>query len=243
MKLKIEESFGVAPNSLLNNEKISLKAKGLFVYIQSKPDGWNFSAEKISLSHRDGLASVIATLKELEEFGYLIRRKLHGANGHWEQTYELCLPNVDNSVEKVHLEPISPSVDFPQADKPQAEKPFTENHINNSNKDTSKKELVKKTIVDERFEKFWELYNKDIGKDECYKVWRFINPIDKDKILKVLPLYIESTPEIKYRKNPLKYLNNKAWLDEIIRNDFGNKEQEKTIIVRPVSTIVVPNDF
>lgn len=243
MKLKIDESFGVAPNSLLNNEEISLKAKGLFVYIQSKPDGWNFSAEKIALSHKDGLGSIISALKELEDFGYLIRRKSHGERGRWEQIYELCLPLVEKSGEKVPLEQISPSVDFPQTDNPRTENPFTVNHINNSNKDTSKKELVKKSIVDERFEKFWELYNKDVGKDECYKAWRFINPMDKDKILKVLPSYIESTPDIRFRKNPLKYLNNKAWLDEIIRNDFNNKETEKTTIVRPISVITVPKDF
>lgn len=242
MKLKIEEAFGVAPNSLLNNDKISLRAKGLFVYIQSKPDSWKFSAEKIALSNKDGLASVISSIKELEENGYLRREKRHGINGHWEQYYELCLPIQEISAEKVRLEQIEPFVDLPQTVKPSTGKPLTENHINNSNKEISKKEEVKRSIVDERFEKFWQLYGKNIGKDECYNQWRFINPIDKDKILKTLPAYIESTPEIKYRKNPLKYLKSKTWLDEIIKTDF-KKADEPTLITRPISTIVVPNDY
>jgi hypothetical protein len=212
------------------------------VYIQYKPDSWKFSAEKIALYNKDGLASVIACIRELEESGYLRREKRHGINGHWEQYYELCVPNQVISEEKVPLEQIEPFVDFPQTVYPQTEKPLTGNHINNSNKESSKKEEVKRSIVDDRFEKFWDLYDKKIGKDDCYKQWKFINQIDKDKILKTLPSYIKSTPEIKYRKNTLKYLKSKTCLDEIIKTDY-KKADEPTIITRPVSTIIVPNDY
>lgn len=227
MKLKLESNFGIAPNKLLNNEKISLKAKGLFVYIQSKPEGWSFSAEKIALSQRDGLDSVKSAIKELEEHGYLIRQKRHTDLGKWEQTYNLCIPTM---------------VDYPLVEKPLEEKPLVENHPNNSKQESSKKEEVIKSIVDERFDKFWKLYNKEVAKDRCYGEWRFINTIDKDKILKVLPSYIESTPDIQFRKNPFKYLKEKAWLDTII--PYENKRREEASpLARPVSTISVPNDY
>ena len=227
MKLNIKDNYGVAPNSLLNDEKVSLKAKGLFVYIQSKPEGWKFSAEKITLSNLDGRDSVISALKELEENGYLTRFKRHGEHGKWEQTYILCIPA---------------TTDFPSTDKPSADKPSTENPYNNSKKDLSKKDIVKKNIVDDRFEKFWEMYNKEVAKDKCYSEWKYINAIDKDKILKALPPYIQSTPEIQYRKNPFKYLKEKAWLDVVI--PFENKRKEDaTQLARPVSVISVPNDY
>ena len=227
MKLKLESNFGIAPNKLLNDEKISLKAKGLFVYIQSKPEGWSFSAERIALSQRDGLDSVKSAIKELEEHGYLIRQKRHTDLGKWEQTYNLCIPTM---------------VDYPLEEKPLEEKPLVENHPNNSKQESSKKEEVIKSIVDERFDKFWKLYNKEVAKDRCYGEWRFINTIDKDKILKVLPSYIESTPDIQFRKNPFKYLKEKAWLDTII--PYENKRREEASpLARPVSTISVPNDY
>ena len=227
MKLKIEENFGVAPNELLNNEKISLKAKGMFVYIQSKPDGWNFSAEKIALSHSDGRDSVISALRELEENGYLKREKRHAGNGKWEQMYVLSISShYGFSVNGLTVDGLSVN-GLP---------------VNNSNKDLSKKDLVKKNIVDERFEKFWGLYDKEIAKEKCYSEWKYINTIDKDKILKVLPSYIESTPDIQYRKNPFKYLKEKAWLDVVIQTE-NKKKEDASPLARPVSTISVPNDY
>lgn len=65
-KLKISEQYGVIPNSVLHDAELSLKAKGLYGYIQSKPDGWEFSAERIMNECKDGLESVRAGLRELE---------------------------------------------------------------------------------------------------------------------------------------------------------------------------------
>ena len=227
MKLNIKDNYGIAPNSLLNNKDISLKAKGLFTYIQSKPDGWNFSAERIALSHVEGRESIMSALKELETHGYLKRQKIHGERGKWEQTYILTIPTTTG---------------LPTTAEPTAVEPTTGNPYNISKQDSSKKEEETKSIVDERFDKFWKLYNKEVAKDRCYGEWRFINTIDKDKILKVLPSYIESTPDIQFRKNPFKYLKEKAWLDTIIPYENKRKE-EASPLARPVSTISVPNDY
>jgi hypothetical protein len=74
-KLIIKNKYGTTPVKLLNNEDISLKAKGLFGYLQSKPDGWRFSTEKIALQLKEGTKSIRSTLQELEEFGLLVREK------------------------------------------------------------------------------------------------------------------------------------------------------------------------
>jgi len=227
MKLNIKDNYGIAPNSLLNNKEISLRAKGLFAYIQSKPDGWSFSAERIALSHVEGRESIMSALKELENHGYLMRQKIHGERGKWQQTYILAIPTTTG---------------LPTTVEPTAVEPTTVNPYNNSNKDLSKKDLVKKNIVDDRFEKFWSLYDKEVAKDKCYSEWKYINTIDKDKILNALPLYIQSTPDVQYRKNPFKYLKEKAWLDAVI--SFDNKRKEDlTPLARPVSVISVPNDY
>ena len=39
-------SFGIAPNSLLNNKNISLSAKGMYTYMNSKPENWEFFDRK-----------------------------------------------------------------------------------------------------------------------------------------------------------------------------------------------------
>ena len=43
-----------------------------------------------------------------------------------------------------------------------------------------------------------------------------------------LPNYIDSTPDKSFRKNPMTYLNNKSWEDEIInKNTQQNGLSEK----------------
>ena len=63
-------------NELLNDERISFKAKGLYAFLMSKPDGWDFETRRISKQSRDGVESVSSGLRELEKFGYLIRIRL-----------------------------------------------------------------------------------------------------------------------------------------------------------------------
>jgi hypothetical protein len=65
------------------------------------------------------------------------------------------------------------------------------------------------------FNAFWDLYNKKIDRSKSLIKWNKIKQTDKDKIFKHIPNYIKSQPEIKYRKNPLTYLNGECWNDEI----------------------------
>ncbi len=73
--------YGMVPNLLLNDNKISLKAKGLFSFMQSKPDGWNFSVEKISFQCKESKSAISEGLRELENFGFLVRKKQQTGSG------------------------------------------------------------------------------------------------------------------------------------------------------------------
>ncbi len=227
-KTKINGNFGVAPNELLNDSSISLKAKGLYVFIQSKPEDWVFSLDRIAYQNKDGKDSVRNAIYELVEAGYLTKEKVFNGNGGSLSIYKIESRPLEN-----------PTLGNPTVGK---------SNVGKSNdiviKKISNKELIEKRIVDERFEKFWKLYGKDIQKDKCYSDWKFINTIDKDKILKTLPNYIASTPEIQYRRHPLTYLRNKGWLDEI----FIPKSQEsfseaKSNTRPPTASLTVPDNY
>jgi hypothetical protein len=66
------------------------------------------------------------------------------------------------------------------------------------------------------FEIFWDLYSKKINKTKCKIKWDALIESEQACIIKHLPSYIKSTPDPQYRKNPLTYLNNRGWEDEII---------------------------
>lgn len=87
--IKIQRFFGAVPNDLLNNPDISFKAKGLYAYLNSKPDNWDFSVEGIAAQVKEGIDSVRAGIHELEKFGYLKRIKHQNEKGYWEVDYML----------------------------------------------------------------------------------------------------------------------------------------------------------
>ena len=85
---KLNVPFTQIANQVINSNKISLRDKGLWVYIQSKPDGWEFAAKRIAADQSKGIYDVLAGLKNLEQQGFLKRHKQ--PDGH--VIYELLLP-------------------------------------------------------------------------------------------------------------------------------------------------------
>lgn len=94
-----------------------------------------------------------------------------------------------------------------------------ENESENENEVENKKRVYEsknEKNKDEKFELFWELYNRKVGKNECLRLWGKIKDEDKKKIFETLPAYVNSTPDKQFRKHPATYLRNKSWEDEIV---------------------------
>jgi len=87
-------------------------------------------------------------------------------------------------------------------------------------------------VVWPSFEDFWNLYDKKQDKPKCIKKWNTINQAAREKIMQHLELYIRATPDIQYRKNPLTYLNNESWENEIISTNGLTKKQRNTESLR-----------
>lgn len=64
------------------------------------------------------------------------------------------------------------------------------------------------------FSEFWDLYDKKREKVNCMKEWNKLNESDKKNILSVLPEYIIKNPSQKFRKDPIRFLKHRLWLDE-----------------------------
>lgn len=67
-----------------------------------------------------------------------------------------------------------------------------------------------------RFEEFWNQYDKKTDREACLKLWGKLKQADRDKIFETLPAYVASTPDKQYRKGPASYIRKKAWNDEIV---------------------------
>lgn len=72
---KIEVPFTQVANNVLNDMRLSFKAKGLFAYLYSKPQDWQFESRRIARASTDGKKATRSAIKELEEIGLLRRIK------------------------------------------------------------------------------------------------------------------------------------------------------------------------
>lgn len=67
-------------HTTLYSPVISFKAKGLWCYINSKPNGWQFAAERIAKEAKEDIKAIRSGLKELVDSGLLKWQKL--PDGH-----------------------------------------------------------------------------------------------------------------------------------------------------------------
>ncbi|MDO5110953.1 MAG: helix-turn-helix domain-containing protein, partial [Clostridia bacterium] len=76
------DNFTVMSNHHLNDNTLSLKAKGLLSIMLSLPDDWVYSVRGLATRCKEGVGSVNAALQELEEAGYLLRKQRRNDKGH-----------------------------------------------------------------------------------------------------------------------------------------------------------------
>ena len=79
------------------------------------------------------------------------------------------------------------------------------------------------------FGRWWELYDKKVGKQIAHKLWKKLSINDRTAIMAHTALYRMAT-EKAYRKNPETYLRQRAWEDEIIKKDDNGRITANTAV-------------
>lgn len=71
-KKNVDKNFTVLRNNVINDTRLSWKARGILIYLLSKPDTWRANIKDISnQSEKDGEKAVSTALHELRNNGYL----------------------------------------------------------------------------------------------------------------------------------------------------------------------------
>jgi len=140
--------FTQVSNKLLNDANISLKAKGLFAYMFSKPEGWNFTLISIASQLKEGKDSIHSAMKELRDNGYVSWRK--NSDGTSEYLLKV-VPSLEGDLEPNPQNPNKPNTDNPKVGKPRSG--FSRRI---SNKDISNKDLKSNKEREERAHDFFK---------------------------------------------------------------------------------------
>ncbi|MEK6199122.1 MAG: YdaU family protein [Psychrobacter sp.] len=84
------------------------------------------------------------------------------------------------------------------------------------------------------FDDFWNAYDYKQGSLVKLKAkWQSLTVEQRKLIMSHVLDYVKSTPNKKFRKHPLTYLNNESWLDEI--TELGGNDAEQDSSARPHS--------
>lgn len=76
--------FVVVDQAAIDDARLSYRARGLLVYLLSKPDDWSIDSESLAAdSPKEGRDAVRTTLKELETCGYFRRQRRQVEGGRW----------------------------------------------------------------------------------------------------------------------------------------------------------------
>lgn len=88
---------------------------------------------------------------------------------------------------------------------------------------------------DDGFDSFWDLYEKKVDTKKCKEKWTRMSIKDRELAMDALPKYISRTQEVKYRKNPLTWLNGQCWNDEKTSN--ANSHIKSTYSLDDISPV------
>lgn len=138
--------YTLMANHHLRNTSLSLKAKGLLSLMLSLPENWDYTMKGLSFICKDGVDSISSTVKELEQAGYVQRRRLrdsHGRLGDVEYTIlEIPIPPEDATDPPKRENPVleSPVLEDPELGEPTLGEPITEKRPQlNTNQSRTKK--------------------------------------------------------------------------------------------------------
>lgn len=174
--------YTVIDNTAIEDARLSWRALGVLVFLLSRPDNWEANYRHLASLRGEGQYAVRGLLKELEDAGYIERRKERGAGGKFEW------------VQVIYENPqVTPCGGSPRTDNQRAvDRPLVDHALDlapiTSTDEVPMEQLVPddlKPNVDDidpskdpllGFPEFWEQYPKRNGKREgrgkAEQVWR-----------------------------------------------------------------------
>ncbi|HBB6316263.1 TPA: phage protein [Escherichia coli] len=99
-------NFVTVHKDFIHDSNISWKAKGILLYLLSRPDDWQIYETELEQHSTDGLSGLKSGIKELEEIGYIQRNRKRDESGRlngyeylvYEQPHHIRFSNVGKTV-------------------------------------------------------------------------------------------------------------------------------------------------
>ena len=119
------KDYTVMANFHLRDKSLSLKAKGLLSLMLSLPEDWDYTTKGLAYICKDGVDSICAAVKELENAGYVQRKRNRNSQGRLTNVEYTILekPSSTPEVQQAANQDTSPKRENPVLDNPVLENP------------------------------------------------------------------------------------------------------------------------
>ena len=196
--------YTVMANHHLRNTELSLKAKGLLSLMLSLPEEWDYTTKGLSRICKDGVDSICAGVRELEDHGYVVRERIRNPNGQLGAIeYTILEQPQEPKREKPEREnPVqaNPVLDYPVLGKPEQENPAQLNTYR-TNKDESNtlsanpypiKSYPINPIADQMGMDGMDVYREIIKGNIEYDIMKNNFPYDHERLDEIVELMAET---------------------------------------------------
>ena len=97
-KSAVTEKFVIVPNSLANDSYLSFAARGMLIYILSRPVNWEIKLADLQKVGDCGRDKIYSLINELLESKYLVRRQANETGGFKKVSYDAFSEPQENRV-------------------------------------------------------------------------------------------------------------------------------------------------
>jgi len=215
--------YAVIPNEILSDKELSSSEKllvGVLISLSNKT-GYCFASNQY-ISDTLGMSNVYvrSLIKELENKKIIVRENVSKTNTELgSRTIRLAdLKLIKEDLLVQGGDGIaSGGVMLGKQGGDAIEAPYNKvnNRVNN-----------KVNIISDRFEEFWDVYGKKVGKEKAKSKWLKLKESDKDACLLAIPKYKTARPDVQFRKDPERYLTHRVWEDELPQSNSVPLTQE-----------------
>ena len=203
-RIEKTRDYTVMANHHLRNMELSLKAKGLLSLMLSLPEEWDYTTKGLARICKDGVDSICAGVRELEDHGYVVRERIRNSNGQLGAIeYTILEQPQEPKREKPEREnPVqaNPVLDDPVLGKPEQENPAQLNTYR-TNKDESNtlstnpypiKSYPSNPLTDQMGLDGMDVYREIIKGNIEYDIMKDNFPYDHERLDEIVELMAET---------------------------------------------------
>ncbi|WP_426443895.1 conserved phage C-terminal domain-containing protein [Staphylococcus xylosus] len=217
-------SFVTVHKDFIHDDNLSWKAKGILLYLLSRPDDWQVYETEIVKHSSDGLSGLKSGIKELEQVGYIQRNRKRDDKGRLKE-YEYLVYEQPNHIRFSNVGKTNVGNSYIGktyvGESHTTNNNSTNNDLTNNNNTNNDSNTSATDVTRERFEEWWKLYDKKLDKKKAFSLFKSaLKEHSYETIMNGTREYLKTITNKQYQKYPKTFLSQESYL-----NDFKEEVQ------------------